>query len=46
MKLTLIFQVRDEQKLGSLSNGGFERRRSTGSGLFASLGSGLVENLG
>ena len=32
--------------LGSLSNGVFERRTSTGSGLFASLGSGLVESLG
>ena len=30
---------------GSLSNGVFERRTSTGSGLFASLGSGLVETL-
>ena len=32
--------------LGSLSNSVFERRTSTGSGLFASLGSGLVETLG
>ena len=32
--------------LGSLSNSVFERRTSTGSGLFASLGSGSVENLG
>ena len=33
-------------KLGSLSNSVFERRTSTGSGLFASLGSGLVKTLG
>ena len=33
-------------KLGSLSNSVLERRTSTGSGLFASLGSGLVETLG
>ena len=33
-------------KLGSLSNSVFERRTSTGSGLFVSLGSGLVETLG
>ena len=32
--------------LGSLSNSFFQRRTSTGSGLFASLGSGLVETLG
>ena len=32
--------------LGSLSSSVFERRASTGSGLFASLGSGLVEILG
>ena len=32
--------------LGSLSNSVFERRTSAGSGLFASLGSGLVETLG
>ena len=32
--------------LGSLSNSVFERRTSTGSGLFASLGSDLVETLG
>ena len=32
--------------LGSLSSSVFERRTSTGSGLFASLGSGLVETLG
>ena len=32
--------------LGSLSNSVFERRTSTGSGLFASLGSGSVETLG
>ena len=32
--------------LGSLSNGVFERRTSTGSRLFASFGSGLVETLG
>ena len=31
---------------GSLSNSVFERRTSTGSGLFASLGSGLVKTLG
>ena len=30
----------------SLSNSVFERRTSTGSGLFASLGSGLVQTLG
>ena len=33
-------------KLGSLSNSVFERRTSTRSGLFVSLGSGLVETLG
>ena len=33
-------------EIGSLSNSVFERRTSTGSGLFASLGSGLVETLG
>ena len=33
-------------KIGSLSNSVFERRTSTGSGLFASLGSGSVETLG
>ena len=32
--------------LGSLSNSVVERRTSTGSGLFASLGSVLVETLG
>ena len=32
--------------LGSLSNSVFERRTSTGSGLFASFGSGLVKTLG
>ena len=32
--------------LGSLSSSVFERRTSTGSGLFASLGSGLVETPG
>ena len=32
--------------VGSLSNSVFERRTSTGSGLFAALGSGLVETLG
>ena len=32
--------------LESLSNSVFERRTSTGSGLFASLGSGLVQSLG
>ena len=31
--------------IGSLSNSVFERRTSTGSGLFASLGNGLVETL-
>ena len=31
--------------IGSLSNSVFERRTSTGSELFASLGSGLVETL-
>ena len=31
---------------GQSSNSVFERRTSTGSGLFASLGSGLVETLG
>ena len=31
--------------LGSLSNSVFERRTSTGSGLFAALGCGLVETL-
>ena len=33
-------------KTGSLSNSVFERRTSTGSGLFASLGSGSVATLG
>ena len=33
-------------RVGSLSNSVFERRTSTGSGLFASLGSGSVETLG
>ena len=32
--------------LGSLSSSVLERRTSTGSGLFESLGSGLVETLG
>ena len=32
--------------LESLSNSVFERRTSTGSGLFAALGCGLVETLG
>ena len=32
--------------VGSLSNSVFGRRTSTGSGLFASLGSGLVQTLG
>ena len=32
--------------LGSLSKSVCERRTSTGSGLFASLGSGLVQTLG
>ena len=31
--------------IGSLSNSVFERRTSTGSGRFASLGDGLVETL-
>ena len=31
--------------IGSLSNSVFERRTSTGSGRFASLGGGLVETL-
>ena len=35
-----------EKTIGSLSNSVFERRTSTGSGLFASLGSGSVETLG
>ena len=38
--------VKDISILGSLSNSVFERRTSTESGLFASLGSGLVESLG
>ena len=33
-------------RLGSLSSSVFERRTSTGSGLFVSLGSGLVQTLG
>ena len=32
--------------VGSLSNSVLKRRMSTGSGLFASLGSGLVQTLG
>ena len=36
----------DNGAIGSLSNSVFERRTSTGSGLFAALGSGLVETLG
>ena len=32
--------------IGSLSNSVFERRTSTGSGLFATLGSGWVQNPG
>ena len=36
----------DFSPLGSLSSSVFERRKSTLSGLFASLGSGLVETLG
>ena len=32
--------------LGTLSNSVFRRRASTGSGLFASLGTGLVKTLG
>ena len=35
-----------QKELGSLSSSVFERWTSTGSGLFASLGSGLVETLG
>ena len=35
----------NEYLLGSLSNSVFERRTSTGSGLFAALGCGLVETL-
>ena len=35
-----------ESILGSLSNSVVERRTSTGSGPFASLGSGLFETLG
>ena len=35
-----------ESVLGSLSNSVVERRTSTGSGPFASLGSGLFETLG
>ena len=37
--------AREPASLGSLSNNVLERRTSTGSGLFASLGSGLVETL-
>ena len=37
---------RYRRRNGSLSNSVFERRTSTGSGLFTSLGSGLVETLG
>ena len=36
----------EKGKLESLSNSIVERRTSTGSGLFASLGSGLVQTLG
>ena len=36
---------REHELLGSLSNSVFERRTSTGSELFASLSSGLVETL-
>ena len=32
--------------VGRVSNSVFERRTSTGSEIFASLGSGLVQNLG
>ena len=39
-KASLPFDVR------RVSNSVFERRTSTGNGLFASLGSGLVETLG
>ena len=41
----MLFQVSQPQRksIDSLSNSVFERRASTGSGLFASLGSGLVE---
>ena len=35
-----------DYRIGSLSNSVFERWTSTGSGLFASLGSSLVETLG
>ena len=38
-------QRQQEGKIGSLSSSVFERRTSTGSGLFASLGNGLVETL-
>ena len=44
---TRTYQQIDTRTLvkGSLSNSVFERRTSTGSELFASLGSGLVETL-
>ena len=46
----IVWQTQTSRKLrktlGSLSNSVFERRTSTGSGLFAKLGSGLVETLG
>ena len=35
-----------KESIGSLSNSVVERRTSTGSGPFASLGSGLFETLG
>ena len=42
----VLYQKVHEIIVGSLSNSVFEQRTSTGSGLFASLGSGLVETLG
>ena len=44
--LNMFSRKRQARLLGSLSNSVFERRTSTGSGLFASLGSGSVETLG
>ena len=45
--ITKYTQLRPgNQSLGSLSNSVFERRTSTGRGLFESLGSGLVQTLG
>ena len=43
---TIMYQTDIAKVVGSLSNSVFERRTSTGSGLFASLGSGSVETLG